>query len=163
MISQLLPFTTDGRDRLFNLLFGFDGRIARTQYWLSFPIIGVMNLLALMLFGLLGWLLSGYIAIGVTIIAWILIFNAGLAVAVKRLHDRGKSGGWLLLYYVAPILLHLAAGWLEAGAIAFEFASAALIVWAIVELGFLPGKVGENAYGPDPLAEPGAVSVVGLD
>jgi uncharacterized membrane protein YhaH (DUF805 family) len=163
MISQLSPFTTGGRDRLFNLLFGFDGRIARTQYWLSYPIIGVMNLLTLMLFGLLGWLLSGYIAIGVAIIASILIFNASLAVAVKRLHDRGKSGWWLLLYYAAPILLHLAAGWLEDGAIALEFASAALILWAIVELGFLRGTVGENTYGPDPLAEPAAVSVVGPD
>lgn len=156
MISRISPFTTDGRGWLFGLLFGFDGRIARTQYWLSYPIIGVMNLLTLMLFALLGWLLSGYIAIGVAIIASILIFNASLAVAVKRLHDRGKSGWWLLLYYAAPVLLHLSGGWLESNVIVFELAASALVLWAIIELGCLRGTAGPNSYGPDPLAMPAA-------
>ena len=52
-----------------------------------------------------------------------------LALAVKRLHDRGKSPAWLLLALV-PLLGP---------------------IWLAIELGFLPGTRGENRYGADPL------------
>jgi uncharacterized membrane protein YhaH (DUF805 family) len=58
--------------------------------------------------------------------AWWLL----LALAVKRLHDRGKSPAWLLLALL-PLLGP---------------------VWLAIELGFLPGTRGENRYGADPLA-----------
>jgi uncharacterized membrane protein YhaH (DUF805 family) len=44
-------------------------------------------------------------------------------VSIRRAHDRGRSGWWLLLMYV-------------------------LIPWAIIELGFLPGTKEETSYGP---------------
>ncbi len=49
-------------------------------------------------------------------------------VAAKRLHDRGKSGWWLLVGFV-PVI-----GW----------------AWLIVELFVLPGSPGDNRYGPHP-------------
>ena len=50
------------------------------------------------------------------------------ALAVRRLHDRGRRPAWLLLLLV-PLLGPLL---------------------AIFELGFRPGTPGENPYGPDP-------------
>ncbi len=57
-----------------------------------------------------------------------LAFWPWLAVNVKRLHDRGKSG-WFLLILLIPVL----------GAL-----------WLIVEVWFLPGQRGANRFGPDP-------------
>ena len=53
-----------------------------------------------------------------------------LAVAVKRYHDRNKSGWWVLIALV-PVI----------GGI-----------WYLIEAGFLAGTPGPNDYGPDPLA-----------
>jgi uncharacterized membrane protein YhaH (DUF805 family) len=52
-----------------------------------------------------------------------------IAVAVKRYHDRNKSGWWVFIVFV-PII----------GGI-----------WYLVECGFLRGTPGPNDYGPDPL------------
>ncbi len=49
----------------------------------------------------------------------------GLAVSVKRWHDRNKSGWWVLI-----VLIPIIGG-----------------IWALIELGFLPGTEGPNAYG----------------
>lgn len=46
-------------------------------------------------------------------------------VSVRRLHDRGKSGWWVLLYFV-PVIGQL---------------------WLFLELGVLPGTRGPNRYG----------------
>ena len=51
----------------------------------------------------------------------------GLAVGVKRYHDRGKSGWWVLIALV-PVIGGL---------------------WYLIECGFLRGTIGPNAYGPD--------------
>ncbi len=51
-----------------------------------------------------------------------------LAVSVQRLHDRDKSGFWLI-----PMLL------IPGG-----------FIWMIIELGFLPGTPGPNRFGPPP-------------
>jgi len=59
------------------------------------------------------------------LVMWIL-----LAVAVKRFHDRDKSGWWVLIVFV-PLIGGL---------------------WYLIECGFLRGTDGPNPYGPDPLA-----------
>ncbi len=63
----------------------------------------------------------------------------GLAVNVRRCHDRGWSGwvfaSWLVLYFVSGMLFPLLPLLL-------------LIGWAIVMA--LPGDQGSNKYGPDP-------------
>jgi uncharacterized membrane protein YhaH (DUF805 family) len=52
-----------------------------------------------------------------------------LAVAVKRYHDRDKSGWWVLIIFV-PVIGGL---------------------WYLIECGFLRGSEGHNNYGRDPL------------
>jgi uncharacterized membrane protein YhaH (DUF805 family) len=54
----------------------------------------------------------------------------GICLAIKRFHDRDKSGWWILIQFV-PIV----------GAL-----------WYVIELGFLAGTPGPNGFGPDPLA-----------
>ena len=52
-----------------------------------------------------------------------------IAVGIKRCHDRNRTG-WFLLIGLIPLVN----------------------IWLVVELGFLRGTVGQNRFGPDPLA-----------
>ncbi|WP_456618345.1 MULTISPECIES: DUF805 domain-containing protein [unclassified Bradyrhizobium] len=74
---------------------------------------------------------------------------AAIAVGRKRLHDRNKSGWWLLLFYLGPAVCHYV-GQMSDLDVILDAASFGLTAWAIVELGVLPGTVGSNKYGPDP-------------
>ena len=77
---------------------------------------------------------------------------------IKRLHDRNKSGWWVLLFYGAPTALSAVAALLESGAetslavLLFQLVNLVILVWALIELGCLRGTIGQNRYGPDPLA-----------
>ncbi|MEJ1967503.1 MAG: DUF805 domain-containing protein [Rhizomicrobium sp.] len=106
---------------------------------------------------------------------YLLTLWSALAVAVKRLHDRNKGAWWLLVFYVLPIILSTPrniAIWhavqdgtfialaqqgrtMEIGgpiAIVAGGAASLIGLWAFVELYCLRGTVGDNRYGPDPLA-----------
>ena len=123
---------------MMNLLFGFQGRVNRAPFW--YVHVGVV-IAQIIVFSVAGGaaLLAGdpramAASAGATgLVAWLLfipILWIGLAVAVKRYHDRDKSGWWIFIVFV-PLI----------GAI-----------WYLVEVGFLPGTPGPNRYGPDPLA-----------
>ena len=78
-----------------------------------------------------------------------------LATSIKRLHDRDKSGWWIVPFFVIPGLFQqfedrLPDSWwvLPLSLIVF-----ALLIWSFVELYCLRGTQGTNQYGPDPLAE----------
>jgi uncharacterized membrane protein YhaH (DUF805 family) len=90
---------------------------------------------------------GGMAIILIGVIVYIPMLISGVAVGMKRLHDRNKSGWWLVLFYGLPMVLSWAAGENMAVAL-FSFA---ISIWAIVELGFLRGTPGANAYGPDPI------------
>jgi uncharacterized membrane protein YhaH (DUF805 family) len=88
------------------------------------------------------------------------VWVSGLAVGIKRLHDRDKSGWWILLFYFGPQVLNglaTAAGENEQIlSLLLSTAGFALTIWAFVELGCLRGTLGPNRFGPDPLATPTA-------
>jgi uncharacterized membrane protein YhaH (DUF805 family) len=110
-------------------LFGtFDGRIGRQSFWIgTVVLIAVSVVLHLVLAALFGWrdAMGGPINGAVSLI----LLYPSLAVDVKRLHDRGKSGWWILLLLV-PVLG---------------------LIWFIVECGCLKGTDGPNRFGADPL------------
>lgn len=54
-----------------------------------------------------------------------------LAGSVKRAHDRGKSGWWMLIALI-PV---------------------AGFIWWLIDLGIFEGEKGPNKYGPDPRGE----------
>ena len=142
------------------LLFGFTGRINRGKYWLAALIYFIIGLVM----ATIGYfaeeapafqILNAVVSIGTLI--------SSIAVGLKRLHDRDKSGWWLLLFYLVPSLLAgigaiaffygvgaEAAGGMISGAIIWALGFAVL-VWAFVELGCLRGTPGPNRFGPDPL------------
>jgi uncharacterized membrane protein YhaH (DUF805 family) len=102
---------------LFQFLFGVSGRINRAKYWRSvlfFILAGLMT--AVILFT------AASIAAPLFIIMVVLIFIPwllwGFSVTTERLHDRGKSAWWLLVFYLVPgVLGQLAkAAWYAGGA-----------------------------------------------
>jgi uncharacterized membrane protein YhaH (DUF805 family) len=138
------------------LFFKFDGRVNRSRFWIAALVLAALNVVLL----LLGYATdqSGVFQ-AVNGMLSIVILICSIAVGVKRLHDRNKSGWYLLLFYFLPGVL-AAAGVLIGEfvedstiiATALTLLAVALTVWAFVELGCLRGTVGANPYGPDPVA-----------
>jgi uncharacterized membrane protein YhaH (DUF805 family) len=114
------------------LLFEFDGRINRGKFWAGFAATWVIGIVGGILFGIAAAVDSGavWVIIGfLLIMIYVALIWMGLAISIKRWHDRGKSGWWILIGIV-PII----------GGI-----------WALVETGFLEGDSGDNQYGANPL------------
>jgi len=81
------------------------------------------------------------------------LWVSSVAIAIRRLHDRGKSGWWVLVFIFVPGLLQGIGSRLgdPLPMMILSVAGLAVSIWALVELGFLRGTQGDNAYGPDPL------------
>jgi len=99
---------------------GFSGRARRSEYWW----FALASFLASVVASIIDT------AIGVSILEWILtlaLLVPSLAVAVRRLHDTGRSGWWLLIGLIP-------------------------LVGAIVLLVFFcqDSRPGTNQYGPSP-------------
>lgn len=86
---------------------------------------------------------------GASLFAWI-----SLATAIKRLHDRNRSGWWIVPFAFIPNLMaHLSdllpdARWF----VPFYWGIHALWLWGLVEMFIVPGTAGNNRFGPDPFA-----------
>jgi uncharacterized membrane protein YhaH (DUF805 family) len=141
-----------------NLLFTFKGRINRAKYWLALVIWCVVWAAVLgagfggeMGAGFGGEMIAGNAgAILIVIILLLLVTSgvSGVAVGIKRLHDRDKSGWWLLIFYLLPAVFD---GIGRGGVPALSLVAFAISIWSFVELGCLRGTDGLNTYGPDPL------------
>jgi uncharacterized membrane protein YhaH (DUF805 family) len=91
--------------------------------------------------------------IGTALFLWIY-----LATAIKRLHDRDRSGWWIIPFFVVPGLFSEFEGLLPGSywMLPFSLGVSVLWLWGIVEMFFVPGTTGNNRFGPDPLARIGA-------
>jgi uncharacterized membrane protein YhaH (DUF805 family) len=142
-----------GNVNLGNLLFRFEGRINRAKYWLAVLIwflvwaavfSATFGLALIGSYGLMMWVVIIFLLLVPSVLS-------GVAIGIKRLHDRDKSGWWLLVFYLGPALFDaLGRGTGTVGAL-FTLTSAAISIWGFVELGCLRGTEGPNTYGPDPL------------
>jgi uncharacterized membrane protein YhaH (DUF805 family) len=101
-----------------DILFSFQGRIDRKTFWV--PTVCMLPFSSLTVF----WGREGLLPVPVMLILLSFFVWVGLAVSIKRWHDRGKSGWWVLIG-----LIPLIGG-----------------IWTFVELGFLEGTKGLNAY-----------------
>jgi uncharacterized membrane protein YhaH (DUF805 family) len=72
-----------------------------------------------------------------------LLFS-GCCVLSKRLHDRGRSG-WI----AAILVLALALAWPTPQGF-LDYVACVVILWAVIELGAMPGEQGANRFGPNP-------------
>lgn len=107
----------------------FSGRSQRSEYWFFF----LFYLLIVFGFAMLDVLLGTYsesgefgLFSGAFVLAMLI---PSLAVGVRRLHDIGRTGWWLLIGFV-PII-----------------GTIVLLVFAVTD-----SEPGTNAYGPDPKA-----------
>lgn len=110
------------------IFFSFEGRIPRKVYWL-YGVLGLFigMLLALgVVFGLAAVVGEWIMVLAIPL--YIVAIWAGLAVQVKRWHDRNKSGWWVLIGLI-PLVGP---------------------IWQLVECGFLEGTQGDNQFGPAP-------------
>jgi uncharacterized membrane protein YhaH (DUF805 family) len=89
-------------------------------------------------------------ALGLSLFLWIY-----LATAIKRLHDRDRSGWWIVPFFVVPTLFSQFSDLLPDSnwMLPFSLAASGLWLWGLVELFCLRGSAGDNRFGPDPLAE----------
>lgn len=137
-------------------LFSFRGRTSRLGYWRVQLLMLVVLGVALSV-GYLGMINVGP-AFAVLLAVIPIACAAGVATSLRRLHDRGKSVGWLLLFLVAPpVLLGLADALRSGGGAIGVLAGLPLVLaglcltgWGWVEIGFLPGEPRPNRFGPPP-------------
>ncbi|NPU13217.1 DUF805 domain-containing protein [Bradyrhizobium sp. 83002] len=161
-------------------LFRFDGRINRAKLWLSLLVIFGWMLLAAALMAGVSKLLGGPAAASLNltsifavldpdtyrglaradvvrsavhvvltpVFAW--VFAAG---AVKRLHDRDKSGWWTVPMFVVPGLVDQFADRLPGTVLPMILGAIAalLSLWGFIELYCLAGDPWTNRFGPNPL------------
>jgi uncharacterized membrane protein YhaH (DUF805 family) len=135
---------------VFSAAFAFRGRISRGSYW------GLTSLCVLALFGSsVSVALTAnctnappvnFLAVAVAIagavfflVMCIVLFGTG----VCRLRDRGKSGFWIIPYYLAPFVLALLAIDPDGQRESLDWVALAVLGWAIIDLGILEGEAAE--------------------
>ena len=92
-----LPFVNAWLKMLANFS-DFKGRTSREDYW--WAVVG--NLIISIVLGLIGGLLGSFGSVLVTLISLVLAVP-GIALTVRRLHDIGKSG-WFVLISLVPLV-----------------------------------------------------------
>jgi uncharacterized membrane protein YhaH (DUF805 family) len=140
---------------LVTLFFSFRGRASRSGYWF----VSLTWFAVTLVPGADVWeLATGHnylLAAGLVMVGLALIASA-LAISIRRLHDRGKSGWWIAIF-LSPLVLETIASVRDLDAavmVPLMVLSLVITFWAFVELGLLPGTAGPNRYGPDPHDEP---------
>lgn len=139
-------------------IFTFQGRLSRNGYWLFRWICVGVAIMALISFALLAETVVTSWAWLVFPFAGVVLALANLSAAVRRLHDRNRSGWWLLGlgvlplivgagFYVSRLLAKPYSDWSFFGGFAVAMA---LSLWASIEIDFLPGTPGPNRFGPPP-------------
>jgi uncharacterized membrane protein YhaH (DUF805 family) len=158
-----------GTPRLIQLVSALDGRINRAWYWLylalATPALALLREAFSGAAGLadnaadLATLLVAVFAESLVAAAVLVISLAGASLTVRRLHDREKSGSWIVHFLLAPILLfwlgqlfldaHLAR--VHSLPFLLQFVALFVVAWSFVELCCRRGTAGSNLFGPDPL------------
>ncbi|HYD72689.1 MAG TPA: DUF805 domain-containing protein [Candidatus Binatia bacterium] len=162
---------------LVSLLFSFNGRIKRSQYWLGTIAVNMVNWMVLFMTTsanlaaaqakdpaaqLSALASNSALMLPVSLaVTW-----AALAIQVKRFHDRGQSGWWTLLplapivFIIMNVFTAIGEGWpIERLFSSLGMPLLAFVVICIgffINLGCLPGTDGPNKFGDPPGAPPSA-------
>jgi uncharacterized membrane protein YhaH (DUF805 family) len=141
---------------LIALLFSVNGRIGRAQYWLG-EILFLFVLAAAYLLGMwiadreMSALGDKFFYVGSIPVIASLLYST-VAIAIKRLHDRDKTGWWVvpLVLIPSPPPEIIARFTSESFGAVWEIVTVIVFVWVFIELGCLPGTTGPNRFGSDP-------------
>jgi uncharacterized membrane protein YhaH (DUF805 family) len=90
-----------------HLLFAFSGRINRAKWWLTVLVVFVMEIVVDILHRVMP-VFDGNVVLFLGFLAAIAAIWISLAAGAKRLHDIGRTGAWLVMFFGAPLLLILA-------------------------------------------------------
>ena len=142
---------------MLRFLFFPAGRVSRADYWLRWLLPSTLAQLVIA---------GADEALGARYLTpiWVLVsFWPNMAITIKRYHDRGMSGWWvlwsILIVAGAGLLVFSGADTLHYGNIIGAWISAfvglyvgvfSVITFALIVY-FLPGERGANRFGPDPL------------
>lgn len=104
----------------------FEGRASRTEFWM----FALFNFIVGVVLGIVDGILHLKGTYGLGVLGG--LYNLGvllpsIGVSIRRLHDTGRSGWWLLLSFI-PII-----GWIV------------LLVFYVME-----SQAGDNEHGPNP-------------
>ena len=107
----------------------FTGRARRQEFWMYFLVVAIIEIALSIIFSILGSIAGVFSIIGSFIIGLfgLVIIIPTLALWMRRLHDTGKSGWWLLISLI-PVV-----------------GSIVLLVFALLD-----SQPGDNKYGPNP-------------
>lgn len=128
--------------------FNFQGRSRRREYWI--PIL--VNFIIGLVFTILIYATKSYVFIVLKYLYIILGIIPGLSLAVRRLHDVGKSGRFYLIFNIIILILFIGiyfvgkSGW---------FYLILIIISLFVHIYFLylfcqDSQIGSNKWGVDP-------------
>ena len=98
----------------------FNGRASRTEYWMFFLFCIIFSLLIGFTSGFVGHFIGDWFPALINLLFTLVTFVPSIAVAIRRMHDIGRSGWWILVPIVGFVFL------------------------------CLPSNEGENEYGPVP-------------
>lgn len=134
--------------------FSFRGRLSRLGFWqiylqtsMAGALVSIAAMLAIELFGGLG---------GAVFALFLPLFFISIAASARRLHDRNRSGLWLIIYAVGPsAVLGATAAFQPTGPavlllLASQLAAVVITIWGLVDIGFLKGTAGPNRFGDAP-------------
>ncbi|MFT6962155.1 MAG: uncharacterized membrane protein YhaH (DUF805 family) [Flammeovirgaceae bacterium] len=103
----------------------FEGRARRKEYWMFY----LFNILVYIVLGGLGAALESSLFMGLVGLFALVVLVPSIAVGVRRMHDIGKSGWYLMVTFIPLVGT----------------------IWLLVLL-VTEGEIGENIYGEDPKA-----------
>lgn len=120
-----------------NQFFSFDGRVSRESFWkviigaplAVFLIVSLLGFVSFLINMFVGFKFPSILTTLVLVVIGLLTVISSASIIVRRFHDRGKSGWWVLIGLV-PVL----GFW-----------------WILIECGFLQGTSGQNLFGDNPL------------
>lgn len=115
----------------------FSGRARRSEYWYFYLASAIISILLSIIDNLIGYKI-GSVNLGIIGLLYsLLVLIPTLAVGVRRLHDVGKSGWFLLIVFTC-----IGAFW-------------------ILYLFCIDGDQGTNEYGPDPKSNGDEIDEIG--
>jgi uncharacterized membrane protein YhaH (DUF805 family) len=110
----------------------FNGRARRKEYWF-FVLFNILASIALGIVDGITGTFNNEMGVGLLGgIYWLAVLIPAIAVAVRRLHDTGRTGWWLLLCLI-PVIGGLV-----------------LLIFMVFD-----SEPGDNQYGPNPKLESG--------
>jgi uncharacterized membrane protein YhaH (DUF805 family) len=149
-------------DTLIGLMTTTEGRIGRRQWWLGIVVLIVASIVLSLILGILG--LGNW----AQLVAYFVLLYPNWCLGIKRRQDRDNNGldfkilivvsglttllqafgiGVTMMDMGNGVLVPMPDMWLSV----IYFATAALALYLLIQLGFLRGTAGPNSYGPDPL------------